>query len=153
MAQPDGTEVALSATKGGLRATVISLDAAGIATTKIRSIGLGPAKISSASSLLKSAETEVTFILPWAFALSAIVGGIVGAVAKRLKPKSTKLKLGPVMVDILAGLALGILGAAAYAIGVNLTDYVPQAKVGEALIFFVSGVISYMGRIPRKVAG
>jgi drug/metabolite transporter (DMT)-like permease len=57
------------------------------------------------------------------------------------------------MVDILAGLALGILGAAAYAIGVNLTHYVPQAKVGEALIFFVSGIISYMRRIPRRTKG
>jgi drug/metabolite transporter (DMT)-like permease len=56
----------------------------------------------------------------------------------------------PSILNPLARIALGILGAVAYAVGVNLTGYVPQAVVGEALTFFVAGIISYAGGLPKK---
>jgi uncharacterized membrane protein len=90
----------------------------------------------------------VRFTLPWAFSISAILGGIVGVLAKRVQSKSKKSK--PMVVNLLAGIAIGILGAVAYAVGVNLTGYVPQAKVGEALILFVAGIIAYVGGISGK---
>jgi hypothetical protein len=151
MAQPAATEVTLDTTKGGLERTSVSLDDKGVGATKIRSIGLGLAKISAKSSRLKGAETDVTFTLPWAFAISAILGSIVGVLARMAQSKNKKSK--PAIVNPLARIALGILGAVAYAVGVNLTGYIPQAKVGEALIFFVAGIISYVGGVARKGDG
>jgi hypothetical protein len=144
--QPAGTEVTFSTTKGGLAATTTTLNAAGIGSTRIRSIGLGRARISSASPILTSAATDLDFTFPWAYVISAIAGGLVGGLAKGLTSKPRRVE----PLDLLAGVALGILGAAAYTIGVNLTGYVPQSKVGEALIFFVAGIVSYAGGLVQK---
>jgi hypothetical protein len=148
--QPAGTEVTFSTTKGGLATTTTKLTADGIGGTRIRSIGLGRARVSSASPLLTSASTELDFAFPWAYAISAIAGGLVGSIAKQLTAKPMRLKVKRVVLGLIAGVALGILGAAAYTIGVNLTGYVPQARVGEALIFFVAGIVSYTGALMQK---
>jgi hypothetical protein len=146
--QPEGREVTLEATKGGLEKTLVTLDAKGVGATKIRSIGLGQAEITVVSSGLKGAGADVTFTPPWAFAISAIFGSLVGTLAGMALSKSKQSR--PSILNPLARIALGILGAVAYAVGVNLTGYVPQAVVGEALTFFVAGIISYAGGLPKK---
>ena len=146
--QPEQMKVVLDTTKGGLDGGIVSLDKAGVGSARIRSIGLGSAAITASSSRLKSTETELTFTLPWAFGISAILGAVMGVFAKKFAPKPAGRKL--TTASLFAGMALGILGATAYAVGVNLTGYVPHAKVGEALPFFVAGIVAYAGSITRK---
>jgi hypothetical protein len=125
----------------------VKLDGRGVAVTKIRSSGIGVSTITARSLPLKNGETQITFDPPWAFAVAAILGGAIGVLARRAKPGVGKSR--SVLGNLIAGIALGLLGAVAYAVGVNLTGYVPQAKVGEALVFFVAGIISYAGGISK----
>lgn len=148
LAQPKAAEVTLNATRGGLEKTSVNLDDNGVGAAKIRSIGLGLAKISAKSSRLRDAETDVRFTFPWAFTISAMLGGILGVLAKKVQSKGKKS--GSMAVSLLAGIAIGMLGAVAYAVGVNLTGYVPKAQVGEALILFVAGMVSYVGGFSGK---
>lgn len=147
MEQPENAEVRLSATKGALDRSIVTLDKSGVATAKIRSIGLGSAMVAAGSSRLKEATMKIEFIWPWAFAIAALFGAAIGVVAKKLA-KGKRLA----MTGLLSGLALGILGAVAFAVGVNLTGYVPEAKVGEAVTFFAAGIVAYAGSFAQKVS-
>lgn len=90
------------------------------------------------------------FTPPWAFAIAAILGAVVGVVGKKLGTRSKGKKL--TIAALLAGVALGVLAAVAFAVGVNLTGYVPQAKAGEAVTFFVAGIVAYAGGFTKKTS-
>ncbi|MBZ5571997.1 MAG: hypothetical protein LAO09_08965 [Acidobacteriia bacterium] len=150
MEHPENTRVTLNATKGGLDRTVVSLDKGGLGTAKIRSIGLGSARVTAESPSLKGTDRKLEFTPPWAFAIAAILGAVVGVVGKKLGTRSKGKKL--TIAALLAGVALGVLAAVAFAVGVNLTGYVPQAKAGEAVTFFVAGIVAYAGGFTKKTS-
>lgn len=150
MEQPENTEVRLSTTKGALDRSIVRLDKGGVGTAKIRSIGLGLAKVTAGSSRLKGADGKIQFTLPWAFGIATLLGAAIGVVAKKFGSKSKGKRL--TMTGLISGVALGILGAVAFAVGVNLTGYVPEAKVGEAVTFFVAGIVAYAGGFAQKIS-
>src|SRR5882724_2489697 len=147
-ANPGGAIVTLAADRGGLDSTQVKLDSSGTGGTSIRSIGMGKSTITASLPPANPVPTTVTFQTPWVFLFCAVCGGIVGSLirifgageqAKKSRRKS--------LVALLAGAMIGLLVAAAYAVGVNLTAIRPTATVGQALVFVIAGVGAYVGKI------
>ena len=140
---PDGSIVTLDAPQGGLDSTSITLNSAGTGTTSIRSIGIGKSTVTAKLPPAADQQTVVMFQTPWVFLICALSGGLIGAFIRMLTGGGAK-KVG---VTALLGVLIGILVAVAYAVGVNLTPIHPTATVGQALVFVVSGVGAYVGKL------
>lgn len=145
---PEGREVTLDTDRGGLEATTIRLNNSGAGSTSIRSIGIGMARITAADPPATTGQVTVRFMWPWGFLLGATAGGVCGAGIRALTlRKKQQLSTKAVTAMIGSGVLIGILVAAAYAVGVNLTGIRPLAKAGEALVFVLSALGSYLGKI------
>ncbi len=142
---PNGSVVTLDAPQGGLDSTSVTLNSSGTGTTSIRSIGIGKTTITAKLPPAIDQQAVVMFQLPWVFLICALGGGFIGALIRLLTGDGAK-KAGTSSA-LLGGVLIGILVAVAYAVGVNLTPIHPAATVGQALVFAVSGVGAYLGKL------
>ena len=147
---PEGKVVILESTKGGLESTRLTLDNNGTAISKIRSIGIGEAKITASMANTESAKADITFTTPWVFFLMALFGGLVGSVIKILQDKTGSAKL--IIGRLALGILIAIVVAVAFTVGVNLVGIAPKAKVGEAVIFVLAAIGAWAGTfvLPKK---
>jgi hypothetical protein len=127
--------LALTATKGTLSKIEATLGKTGTVTSKIRSGSMGTAKIRAEASGFTSGETILIYTFPWEFLLAASGGGIVGTLAKKTFTRK----------GIVAGIALGLLGGVAYAVGLNLTGFAINVTAGAAVTFIAAGLVAYFG--------
>jgi hypothetical protein len=150
LSQPEGKNVILAATRGGLEDASLEFDRNGTASTKIRSSGVGEAVITASMGGADGVSARLMFVKPWAFFLIAIVGGFVGSLIFLLQDKVTSGK--KIVGRIFLGILIAIIVAVGFAVGVNLTGVEPKAKVGEAVIFFLAVIGSWLGKLvlPQK---
>lgn len=143
-----GAIVTLAADRGGLDSTQVKLDSSGTGGTSIRSIGMGKSTITASLPPANPVSATVTFQTPWVFLLCAICGGVIGSVIRIFGAgKQTNTSTRRSLLALLAGAMIGLLVAAAYAVGVNLTAIRPTATVGQALVFVIAGVGAYVGKM------
>jgi hypothetical protein len=148
---PKEQEVELSVTRrGGLEDVIVSLNAQGFATTKLRSIRIGPTEVRARSPLLGEAlSAPIEFEPPWAFAIAALVGGGAGAWLKRLTG-ARRAKPGRVVG---AALISGVGGSVLCASGINLLQLELPAVGGEALVAGLALLFALAGlRAPKPAA-
>ena len=138
----------LTTDRGSLTAHELKLGSAGRAETTLRSISIGTATLTAKGGGLNPATTSVRFEWPWAFAIAALVGGIVGSLIRRWRRLRSSVPTRSVWLEVVLGILTGVLAAAAYAIGVNLLVFVgfqPDATAGEALVFVLSALAALFG--------
>lgn len=150
LSQPEGKNVILATTRGGLADSSPEFDRNGTARTEIRSIGVGEATITATMTGADGVSTQLMFIKPWAFFLIAIVGGFVGSLIFLLQDKVTSGS--KIVGRMVLGILIAIIVAIGFTVGVNLTGVEPKAKVGEAVIFILAVIGSWLGKLvlPKK---
>jgi len=141
----EGLGVTLTTNKGRIENNNLSLDKQNRASTRIRSIGLGTATITATSGAVPITTTSVDFVVPWFFLLFTLAGGLIGASIRLLMTKSKNAT--SVVRRLARGVFVAIVVTAGYAIGVILTPLVPEATAGEALMFVLAAIGSYIGKI------
>lgn len=142
---PAGRRVLLkvSGDSGYLEASRLALDRDGEATTRVRSSGLGPVKITASVAGL-TATTEVRSRFPGLTLLAAALGALVGGLI-RLLSEGRQLDRKRALAALAVSLLTGVLVFALYAVGVNVTPLNPTVNVGAVLVFAVSGIGAYLG--------
>lgn len=147
---PEGMVVILESTKGGLESTRLTLDKNGTAITKIRSTGIGEAKITASMANAENAQADISFAYPWLFFLIALIGGLVGSAIKILQDKIGSAKA--IVGRLALGILIAIVVAAAFTVGVNLVGITLKAKFGEAVVFVIAALGAWSGTfvLPNK---
>jgi hypothetical protein len=134
-----GVTVTLQAKpRGDIRPAPVTLDEGGSAVTSLRSEGVGLTKVEAEGKPLGGAVEEVYFAWPWRFAISALLGGLLGAYIKGTRRRT--------VWSFLASCAVGIMVAVLYAVGINAWGWSPDAHFGEALTFGISFLGAYGGK-------
>ena len=138
-------KLALTATKGKLNPEVVEIDAStGTGTTALYSSGLGISEVSLSSGDLAASRT-VPFVFPFAFIISAFLGGLVGALIKghrTISKVALRILIGFVIsIGVVFGLNL---------MEVNLVDIYASRGFSEALLFLVAVLGAFFGRLIIK---
>lgn len=139
LSEPGGVVVTLRTDRGDLGATNLGLDADGVGTTTIRSSGVGTATIHAEHPLLRAGTIGVAFAWPWSFGAAALVGGVVGGAIRWARRRATGGDARPAF-DLVIGVLVGVVVAAAWATGINLLGVTPGARAGEAVVFALSAL-------------
>ena len=144
--EPEGAMITFQA-DGGMAESgnVVTLDAHGKGTLKMRSVGSGTV-IVRVLPPFESASVAVVFTNPWLLLVLAVLGGIAGSIImRRGRTKWSKV----VRVGALTGLAMTVL----YYVGldwvVKATGWTTLASAGEAVAFALGllGAVVGMGVI------
>lgn len=146
---PAGRMVSLRVDPSGyLDKGVLPLDSTGMAETVLRSDGIGATAIRASSPELKTAVSHIYFRIPFLTAGAALLGGLIGALARfySADPK-------PDPRTIVGGTLIGIVVFAAYAVGINLLPVTPKVTVGAALVFAVSALAGWWGPKAIRIPG
>ena len=143
VAKPQGRVVTLRTSSGYLGASRLRFDENGMASTSIRSDGLGNAVITASSPGMAAVSADVAYQLPLITFLASIAGGLVGGFI-RVGTRPPRRKWSAFRLLIVAML-LGLLVFALYAVGVNVLPVKPSVTVGAALVFAVSGLGAFLG--------
>jgi hypothetical protein len=133
----------------------VTLDEAGTAEAALRSRSLGSATVRAAGPALPAAEVIVDFTFPLAFLISALLGGVLGGLARGYQ------KRGGVDPErrkswwyyVIAGTLLGLAATVAAAVGINLlpTPFVASfAAFNEAVVFVIAFIGGYFGLRGRQ---
>jgi hypothetical protein len=135
---PEGRSVTLRSNSGKFISSGLKLDNRGVAHTELRSAGVGPVMVEVNGFPLTSATYDVEFAWPWRFLVFALLGGVLGSAAHFLqtptKGRRTNWK------PLFAGVLLGLLAAAASAVGVNILTISLPTMGGEVLALVVAAL-------------
>lgn len=131
-----GESMVISADRGDLDTNTLSLPPRGAATTKIRSGAPGSATVRVEVGDVTSRVTTLRFAFPWSFLVAAVLGSLVGALIRGRVGAGQSVA----QVDVLLGLACGLVAAVAYTIGLNLIGVELSVRVGDAAAFVVSAL-------------
>jgi hypothetical protein len=136
--------VSFSSDPGSFEPAQVTLNDQGAAVVTLRSVSVGTATLRATSPPLGAASATVRFVWPIATLVASVLGGLAGAMLKRLQrgPIRSRRALVPVLA---AGLLSGIVVIALYAVGVNVLPIQPAAAAGEVLIFAVAAVGGFLG--------
>ena len=116
-------------------------------TSKIRSRGLGRDTVSVSGPGLVGVAAPVDYVLPIAFGIAVLLGGIVGALVRGLRARRRQehTSLGLQAIGVVRGVLIGLVAAAAYAVGVNVANVAPPPEFGEAGLFVVAALAALYG--------
>ena len=107
----------------------------------LRSEGLGKAKLTTAA-IFTSNELQFQYLFPWLFILMALLGGVIGGLAKYFtnQEKLTLLK------TILKGMVMGFFGAVVYyVLGFSLIKFEVSDIFNEFAVLGFSALVAYFG--------
>jgi hypothetical protein len=152
MSAPEGFRVALHATRGTLDSSLVSLDATGHGSTRLRSSADAESVVTVRTEGVLSEPLAVTFDPPWLFLGAAIAGGLAGAFLR-----------GRGRAHWRKALAIGAVSAVvmtlAYTLGIDwlsgVVDTAGLARSGEALVFLLGAIAALVGvtaLVPRDGA-
>ena len=122
----------------------LRLDKHGNASTKLRSVGVGPATVTA--RLMGFAPVRATTIatLPLLTIAASIVGGIVGGLI-RLLPSVQRNTGRRFWFGLAVAVLVGIVVFGLYAVGVNVLPFRPTVQVGAIVVFVVSAMGAFLG--------
>jgi hypothetical protein len=142
---PDSVTVDVTASKGTVEPTAVTLRYNSPQTIYLTSEGTGKTLISAKSSNLESNDLHLSFDFPWYFLLASILGGLLGGFAKYYGGRKKDFSLRPIIGGILAGL-VGCM--AYYALGITLLNFKLTAGMNEFAVLALSALFAYFG-IPK----
>lgn len=149
----DSLAVTLSANRSRPEPSIVWINRSATATALIRSNGIGTDSVVAEGPWFRPAFARIEFLIPWAFTGAALLGGLVGGIIRYLWQKG-KVSIGSLLLQILLGVLLGIVAAAAYAVGIRWRDVHPSATIGEAVVFVVAALGAWSsGRIAMRLTG
>jgi len=135
----DSIDVALDASLGSVDPNQIMIHSDRPGQFKVRSAGLGDTFVSAHSPNIKTIEKSFIYVFPWLFILMALIGGILGTLARTYLGTPGKLTLSKVVL----GAIYGFIGAIAwYVLGINLLSFDLSPVVNEFGAMGVSALIS-----------
>lgn len=134
----------------------VALDAEGIGIARLRSSGVGSARVRVTAPHFQHGEQLVQFTWPLSFLGAALLGGMTGGYPRHYPlPAARSRRHG--WFWLFRSVLLGLLVAVAYAVGVNLLGIDVGAGIGEAFVFTIAALGAIVGiRLPgarRSVAG
>ena len=135
-----GIPIRLTTDRGNLSTTSLQLDDTGAAQATLRSSWIGSATVELTSAVFADEHVQVVFVFPWLFLGAALLGGLVGGTAGSLT-KDRKLA----WASLVAGALIGLVVAAAYAVGINLLDVEPSVTTGQAVVFVFAALGGFAG--------
>ncbi len=142
---PAGRIVTVAAIPGKLTDSSVTLNDQGIGETELRSVGLETATVRATMPLLADApEKTISFAFPWAFLVSALLGGCCGGLLRRYQTKEPTFRPS-LPVAIAMGCIAGLVGATLSAVGINLLPIKVPQYGGEALVFGVAALFAIVG--------
>ena len=110
-------------------------------TVELRSEGLGSATLTTTASF-DSNELEFHYVFPWLFILMAVIGGVVGGLAKYM----TKQEELPFFKSMLEGVVLGFFGAVVYyVLGFSLLEFEVSDIFNEFAVLGFSALVAFFG--------
>lgn len=117
---------------------------------KLRSAGLGKTVVTAYAPNIRTIEKGFTYVFPWLFIVMAIIGGVLGTLAKVYIGPTGEISLRKVLL----GAAFGFIGAVAwYALGINLLSFELPHVVNEFGAMGVGALISLLGITSRSGKG
>lgn len=151
---PSGRLVVLSPSMGQLTLTQLTLNEHGVASTELRSSGLGSASISATSSPLVETVREVRFAVPLSFLVSALLGGSIGAMVAFVRRRE-ELAGSQRWLELVSGVLIGLLVAVLGALGVNVTGIALPTLTTEAAVLVLSaaGALGLAGPLAHTLPG
>jgi len=109
---------------------------------KVRSASLGEAVVTAYAPNIRTIEKSFTYVFPWLFIVMALIGGILGTLAKVYVGTTGQLSLKKVGL----GAALGLIGAVAwYVLGINLLSFELPHAVNEFGALGIGALIALFG--------
>jgi hypothetical protein len=145
---PDSVTVNLSASKGTVTPTAVTLRYNTPQTVYLTSEGTGKTLLSAKSSNLESNDLHLSYAFPWYFLLASILGGVLGGFTKYYAGRKKNFSIRPIIGGVLAGL----VGAMAYyALGITLLNFKLTAEMNEFAVLALSALFAYFG-IPKSKA-
>lgn len=139
-----GRSVSLTSTQGRLDpAPAVTLDAQGLASSTLRSEGVGSATVTASANGVQPQIETIAYVWPVGFLVFSLLGGCAGAFIKRGTASGKKSGgwFGWLMVGALSGLVVTVAGA----IGISLLPWTPTATMSEALLFGVAAIGAFLG--------
>lgn len=147
----DSVKVSFSTQKGTVTPNDVYLSYNNPATVYLRSDGLGNSILSATSSIADSNVLQFRYVFPWLFLLAAIIGGLIGSLAKYFLGKDEK---GSAIKPIIGGILIGLIGAAAwYGLGVNLLGVSLSPALNAFAVLALSALSAYFGISLIKMDG
>jgi len=133
---PGHVSVFLDVERGSVEPVRVEIGPDDVTTARLRSAGIGPARVRAVSPELGTGQLEVDFVWPLMFLFAPFLGGAVGGAAEWVSTPAEARRSGvvaPVLVGVLLG---GVAGAAYYAVGVDLIRAdMGLARFHEAAVF------------------
>lgn len=135
--------VLLSHDRGRLEGTQqVVLDGEGIGTAHLRSSGFGMARVRATAPTYEPAEQEVLFHWPIAFLFAAVLGGLVGGFVRYIRAPRSRSSTAYALIR---SAFVGMVVAAASAVGINLLGIQLGTGIGEAFVFVVAALGAMQG--------
>ena len=133
--------ISISSRTGHLDQNAIHFDAAtGIASTFVRSRGLGGDTITASLAPFSSATDTVAYEKPWTWLIAVLIGVAVGVgIRLAMRAKEPPPKSG-VAYNIAIGVLGGVVTAVLYALGVNILALPLPGGFSEGLTFVLSAL-------------
>lgn len=127
-----------------LESQVLTLDKDGNATTKIRSVGAGSAKVTATLAGFKPVEATVALTMPYLTFASSALGGLVGGLI-RLLPGLRRASGSRFLLGLTVALLVGIVVFGLYAVGVNVLPFNFTVQQGAVFVLVVSAMGAFFG--------
>jgi hypothetical protein len=134
--------IILNTDRGTLDSTRISVSADRPAVISLRSMGLGVATIRAIHPQFRMGRAQVRFVFPLGFLIAAAIGGLIGAAISAIKGQN---KASGQILVALAAVLTGLVAAALYAVGVNVTGFDIKVQFGETATFLIATLAGLAG--------
>ena len=130
-------QVILSARDGIFDDTNLPFGPDGIATTSLRSKGIGVDTITAKSRQLEATPVSIEYEVPWSWFAAVLVGGFAGFLGLRRLWSNTS---GHLLRDLLYAVVAGAVTAGLFALGVNISGFGLPAGFSELSAFILSAL-------------
>jgi hypothetical protein len=123
----------------------VALDDQGFGIAHLRSVGVGVAKVRVTVPTFEPDEETVAFHWPFAFVVSAILGGLLGGFVRFVRAHRKRRAV----AEMLRSTSIGLVVAVASAVGINLLGIQVTAGFGEGVVFVIAALGAMYGiRLP-----
>jgi len=135
--------VQLKWSQGVVEPGSLELDENGVATAAIHSTSTGESTVTAYGAGFSADDDKVTFDFPTNSLLAVLLGGLVGGALRAGAPSRSAwpryfLKVG-------AGILVGAVVFALFALGINVTGFPIPAQAGEVVVFTVVALGAFGG--------
>jgi hypothetical protein len=150
----DAREVRLRASAGRVEPATVQVSRSRSQGVRYRSSGLGAVTVEAAGTGLGSDERRILLVFPTMFFAASLVGGGLGALARKLVQRKRHRSASAMLRYIGGGLLVGLIVAGAFLLGVNLTGVAIPPQSNELAVALISAIGAIgAGAVVDRLAG